>query len=73
MANISKHHLHNHPINNSQANHSSGSVDKFLYYFLPDLIEGSSNLTDVLGSKGATFAEMISMGFPVPPWFYHLF
>ena len=40
-----------------------------LYYFLPDQVDGSAQQSDVLGSKGAHLAEMISMGFPVPPGF----
>ncbi len=43
--------------------------EKNLYYFLPKKVEGSSAMQDVLGSKGAHLAEMISMGFPVPPGF----
>ncbi len=71
MANINKHPLHSRDMHatKSRRSHSSGSVDKLLYYFLPDLVEGSSALIDVLGSKGAHLAEMISMGFPVPPGF----
>ncbi len=44
-------------------------MDKNLYYFLPKKVEGSAGLRDVLGSKGAHLAEMISLGFPVPPGF----
>ena len=47
----------------------NSSSNKNLYYFLPELVEGSSALKDVLGSKGAHLAEMTSMGFPVPPGF----
>ena len=42
---------------------------KNLYYFLPQKVDGSSAMKDVLGSKGAHLAEMVSMGFPVPPGF----
>ncbi len=42
---------------------------KNLYYFLPQQVDGSVHLKNVLGSKGAHLAEMISMGFPVPPGF----
>lgn len=42
---------------------------KNLYYFLPQRVDGSSAMKDVLGSKGAHLAEMVSMGFPVPPGF----
>ncbi len=43
--------------------------DKFLYYFLPQCVEGSSALKDILGSKGAHLAEMTSLGLPIPPGF----
>ncbi len=43
--------------------------EKSLYYFFPHQVEGSSSLLNVLGSKGVHLAEMISMGFPVPPGF----
>ena len=42
---------------------------KNLYYFLPQQVDGSAHLRDILGSKGAHLAEMISLGFPVPPGF----
>ncbi len=42
---------------------------KFLYYFLPNRVEGSLALKDILGSKGSHLAEMSAMGFPVPPGF----
>ena len=42
---------------------------KNLYYFLPRQVDGSARLRDILGSKGAHLAEMISLGFPVPPGF----
>ena len=57
MTNVSKR-LAKHP-----------TKEKFLYYFFPGLVEGSSDLKDILGSKGAHLAEMIAMGFPVPPGF----
>ncbi len=50
-------------------NPSSPSMSKNLYYFLPQKVDGSSDGRDILGSKGAHLAEMISMGFPVPPGF----
>ena len=43
--------------------------NKNLYYFLPQQVDGSAALRDILGSKGAHLAEMTSMGFPVPPGF----
>ena len=43
--------------------------DKNLYYFLSSRVDGSAQMRDVLGSKGAHLAEMTSLGFPVPPGF----
>ncbi len=45
------------------------SKGKNLYYFLPQQVDGSAALRDILGSKGAHLAEMTSMGFPIPPGF----
>ena len=45
------------------------SLAKNLYYFLPQKVEGSAHLKDLLGSKGAHLAEMSKLGFPIPPGF----
>ena len=45
------------------------SDQKSIYYFLPRRVDGTSSLREVLGNKGAYLAEMVSMGFPVPPGF----
>ena len=42
---------------------------KNLYYFLPKQVDGSAKMRDVLGGKGAHLAEMLSLGFPIPPGF----
>ena len=48
---------------------TANTTDKNLYYFLPQQVDGSASLRDILGSKGAHLAEMTSLGFPVPPGF----
>lgn len=45
------------------------SADKRIYYFGSKLTEGSRNMGDLLGGKGANLAEMTSIGLPVPPGF----
>jgi len=42
---------------------------KRIYYFSADLTEGSRDMRDLLGGKGANLAEMTSIGLPVPPGF----
>ena len=44
-------------------------VGKNIYYFLSRRVDKVTSSRDLLGSKGAHLAEMISMGFPVPPGF----
>src|SRR4028118_1654648 len=41
------------------------AMTKFVY----DFAEGSKDLKDLLGGKGANLAEMTNMGLPVPPGF----
>ena len=48
---------------------TAAASNKNLYYFLPQQVDGSAGLRDILGSKGAHLAEMTSLGFPVPPGF----
>ena len=42
---------------------------KFIYHFGPEGSEGSAEMKDLLGGKGAGLAEMSRMGLPVPPGF----
>ena len=42
---------------------------KRTYYFGSQLSEGSRNIINLLGGKGANLAEMTSIGLPVPPGF----
>ncbi|MFO8062880.1 MAG: pyruvate, phosphate dikinase [bacterium] len=42
---------------------------KMVYFFGKDMAEGSSDMKDLLGGKGANLSEMASIGLPVPPGF----
>ena len=44
-------------------------TQKFIYYFGGKKAEGSKNMKDLLGGKGANLAEMVNLGIPVPPGF----
>ncbi|MCR5761612.1 MAG: pyruvate, phosphate dikinase [Sphaerochaetaceae bacterium] len=44
-------------------------VTKWVYFFGNGAAEGTANMKDVLGGKGANLAEMTSIGLPVPPGF----
>ena len=48
---------------------STRARSKNLYYFLSKQVDGSADLKDILGSKGAHLAEMSRLGFPIPPGF----
>ncbi len=43
--------------------------EKRIYHFAPGAAEGSREMRDLLGGKGANLAEMIGIGLPVPPGF----
>ncbi|HVS65712.1 MAG TPA: pyruvate, phosphate dikinase [Thermoanaerobaculia bacterium] len=45
------------------------SPSKAVYFFEPGHAEGSGELKEVLGGKGAGLAEMSALGIPVPPGF----
>ncbi len=42
---------------------------KYIYYFGSGEAEGSGQMKDLLGGKGANLAEMTNLGVPVPPGF----
>ncbi len=42
---------------------------KFVYFFGADNTEGSTEMKEILGGKGANLAEMANIGLPVPPGF----
>ena len=44
-------------------------IDKYVYFFGNGVAEGTANMKDLLGGKGANLAEMTSIGLPVPPGF----
>ena len=44
-------------------------ISKNIYLFTKKATDGSADMREVLGGKGANLAEMKSMGIPVPPGF----
>jgi pyruvate,orthophosphate dikinase len=44
-------------------------AEKYVYYFGGGRAEGSGDMKDLLGGKGANLAEMTNAGLPVPPGF----
>jgi len=44
-------------------------TDKFVYFFGEGKAEGTGQMKDLLGGKGAGLAEMTNLGIPVPPGF----
>ena len=46
-----------------------GVMEKWVYTFGEGSAEGSAEMEDLLGSKGANLAEMSAIGLPVPPGF----
>ena len=42
-------------------------MKKYVYTFLNNRAEGSREMVNILGGKGANLAEMTKMGIPVPP------
>jgi pyruvate,orthophosphate dikinase len=44
-------------------------LKKYVYYFGSGSAEGSADMKNLLGGKGANLAEMTNLGIPVPPGF----
>jgi phosphohistidine swiveling domain-containing protein len=44
-------------------------VEQNIFFFAPGRVEGSGEMSHVLGGKGAKLAEMAALGLPVPPGF----
>ncbi|MEP6935516.1 MAG: PEP/pyruvate-binding domain-containing protein, partial [Nitrospirota bacterium] len=44
-------------------------IKKYVYYFGDGKAEGTSNMKELLGGKGAGLAEMTNLGISVPPGF----
>jgi pyruvate,orthophosphate dikinase len=44
-------------------------MKKWVYSFSAKKTDGSKEMKDLLGGKGANLAEMSSLGLPVPPGF----
>ncbi len=42
-------------------------VQKFVYTFGDGVADGSAEMRNLLGGKGANLAEMSNLGLPVPP------
>ncbi len=42
---------------------------KYVYFFSSGDVDGTSQMKEILGGKGANLAEMTSIGLPVPPGF----
>jgi pyruvate,orthophosphate dikinase len=45
------------------------AAKKYVYYFGPDRADGSADMKNLLGGKGANIAEMCNLGIPVPAGF----
>ena len=45
------------------------SKKKFVYYFGDGKADGTGNMKDLLGGKGAGLANMVNLKFPVPAGF----
>ncbi len=55
--------------NRSGKEGSSGSANKYVYFFGSGKAEGERSQRTLLGGKGANLAEMTNLGIPVPPGF----
>ena len=44
-------------------------MNKWVYIFSKEKTDGDSNMSNLLGGKGANLAEMSKLGLPVPPGF----
>ena len=53
----------------AKATKSATTGGKYVYYFGGKKAEGTRDMKDLLGGKGANLAEMINIGIPVPPGF----
>ena len=47
-------------------------MNKWVYIFSKEKTDGDSNMSNLLGGKGANLAEMSKLGLPVPPGFQSL-
>ena len=54
------------PRSKKQSNKSKGTRKKFVYFFANGSAEGSAEMKQLLGGKGANLAEMTRLGVPVP-------
>src|SRR5437667_5677768 len=57
------------PVRSAAKKSSSSKARKYVYFFGSGKADGSRNMKDLLGGKGAGLAEMTNAGRPVPPGF----
>src|SRR5437667_2896267 len=57
------------PVRSAAKKSSSSKARKYVYFFGSGKADGSRNMKDLLGGKGAGLAEMTNAGLPVPPGF----
>ncbi|MDH3579267.1 MAG: pyruvate, phosphate dikinase, partial [Hyphomicrobiales bacterium] len=53
----------------SQAQTAAESAAKWVYHFGKGVADGTADMRELLGGKGANLAEMANLGLPVPPGF----
>ncbi len=53
----------------SNGKKSSSVKPRYIYYFGDGKADGTADMKDLLGGKGANLAEMTNIGLPVPPGF----
>ena len=53
----------------SQAEAADQTAQKWVYKFGAGVADGTAEMKDLLGGKGANLAEMSNLGLPVPPGF----
>jgi pyruvate,orthophosphate dikinase len=54
---------------NARNRSAAGTSNKRVYLFGADRADGTADMKELLGGKGANLAEMASLGLPVPPGF----
>ena len=53
----------------TKSGHSASATRKRVYLFGGGKADGTAQMKELLGGKGANLAEMASLGLPVPPGF----
>ena len=57
------------PQRRSATPRSKPATSRYVYFFGGGKADGSADMKDLLGGKGANLAEMADIGLPVPPGF----